>query len=99
MGQWLSQNGDSIYGTRGGPIAPHPWGVTTQKENKVYVHVLDWPDRVLLIPSLPRAVSAAYSLKDRVKLDSATNEYGLLLKLPAHADEYDTVIVLELARK
>ncbi|MGH9673234.1 MAG: alpha-L-fucosidase, partial [Bryobacteraceae bacterium] len=29
MGQWMRKNGESIYGTRGGPIAPRPWGVTT----------------------------------------------------------------------
>jgi alpha-L-fucosidase len=31
MGAWLAKFGDSIYGTRGGPLPPRPWGVTTQK--------------------------------------------------------------------
>ena len=98
MGEWLSQNGESIYKTRGGPIAPHPWGVTTQTGNRVYVHILDWPDPVLLLPSLPQEVAAAYSLKDRSKVETAKNEYGLLLKLPPRsADDYDVIVVLELA--
>ena len=98
MGEWLSKNSESIYGTRGGPIAPHPWGVTTQEGNKVYVHILDWPDPVLLLPGLPKSVAAAYTLNGHSKVETATNEYGLLLKLPAHAaDSYDTIIVLELA--
>ncbi len=97
MGQWLNQYGESIYETRGGPIAPHPWGVSTQKGNKVYVHILDWPDPVLLLPALPKEVASAYTLKDRSKVDTAKNEYGLLLKLPDRAaDDYDTVVVLEL---
>jgi alpha-L-fucosidase len=97
MGEWLSQNGESIYETRGGPIAPHPWGVTTQKGNKVYVHILDWPDPVLLLPSLRQNVAAAYLLKDHSKVETAKNEYGLLLKLPARAAaDYDTIVVLEL---
>jgi alpha-L-fucosidase len=35
VGDWLAKYGDSIYGTRGGPVAPADWGVTTQKGNKV----------------------------------------------------------------
>src|SRR5262249_55514780 len=30
MGRWLEKNGESVYGTRGGPVAPQPWGVTTR---------------------------------------------------------------------
>ena len=41
IGAWMSKNGESIYGTRAGPLAPQGWGVTTQKGNTVYVHVLD----------------------------------------------------------
>ena len=44
IGAWMAKNGEAIYGTRGGPIAPQPWGVTTRKGNRVYVHVLDAPD-------------------------------------------------------
>jgi len=47
IGQWMSTHGESIYGTRGGPVTPRPWGVTTQKGDTVYVHVLDWPDGTL----------------------------------------------------
>jgi alpha-L-fucosidase len=98
MGEWLDKNGESVYGTRGGPIAPHPWGVTTQKGNKVYVHILDWPDPVLLLPAVPKSVTSAYTLGDQKKVETATNEYGLLLKLPPHsADSCDTIVVLELA--
>ena len=34
MGEWLRKNGESIYDTRGGPITPRPWGVTTQKSER-----------------------------------------------------------------
>src|SRR5437588_5082527 len=53
VGEWLRSNGNSIYGTRGGPIKPRPWGVTTQKGGKIYVHVLDWKDELLALPKLP----------------------------------------------
>ena len=41
IGAWLDKYGQTIYGTRGGPIAPQPWGVTTQSADAVYLHVLD----------------------------------------------------------
>jgi alpha-L-fucosidase len=100
MGEWLSQYGDSIYGTRGGPIGPHPWGVTTQKENKVYVHVLEWPDTKLLLPPLPDQVTSAYALKDHSKVGFSKSGDGLLLNLPMRtAGDLDTVVVLETAAR
>jgi alpha-L-fucosidase len=100
MGEWLSQYGDSIYGTRGGPIGPHPWGVTTQKENKVYVHVLEWPDTKLLLPPLPDQVTSAYALKDHAKVEFSKSGDGLLLNLPTRtAGDLDTVVVLETAAR
>ena len=56
MGEWLDANGVSVYGTRGGPIPPRPWGVTTQRGDTVCVHGLDWPDRPLALPALGRRV-------------------------------------------
>ena len=46
IGEWMSNFGESIYGTRGGPVSPRPWGVTTQKDGTVYVHILDWNEGV-----------------------------------------------------
>ena len=40
VGKWVKQYGASVYGTRGGPLAPQSWGVTTQDAKHVYVHIL-----------------------------------------------------------
>ncbi len=52
IGAWLKINGESIYGTRAGPLEfDSKWGGSTQKENFIYVHVLHWPeDGILKIP-------------------------------------------------
>ena len=52
VGEWLAVHGESIYGSRGGPVTPRPWGVTTKKGSTVYVHVLNWQDQSLLVPSV-----------------------------------------------
>ena len=40
VGKWVKKYGASIYGTRGGPLGPQTWGVTTQDSKHVYVHLM-----------------------------------------------------------
>jgi alpha-L-fucosidase len=94
MGAWLKVNGESIYGTRGGPIPPRPWGVTTRKEKTVYLHVFDWADPQLVIPSVGE-VKRARALKGGAAVKVQESAGGLLVELPPR-DPYDTVIALEL---
>jgi alpha-L-fucosidase len=100
MGQWLSKYGDAFYGTRGGPLTPRPWGVTTQKGNKIYLHILDWPDESLVLPRISKQIKSAKFLKDGSRVEFVQNKYGFLVKIPDTArDEYDTIIEIELASK
>jgi len=101
MGQWLQRNGESIYGTRGGPIPPRGWGVTTRNANRIYVHVLDWPDPVLALPraQVPASPSRAYFLADGAAVPVTSGPDALSLRLGGRRDPLDTVVVLELAAK
>jgi alpha-L-fucosidase len=97
VGAWLARNGEGIYGTRGGPVAPHPWGVTTKKGNRVYVHVLDWPDAALLIPPIPGKVSSARVLASDRAVPFTQTDAGVVLTLPRDAmDPVDTIIALDV---
>ncbi|MBL1216760.1 MAG: hypothetical protein D8M59_04615 [Planctomycetes bacterium] len=42
IGNWLDRYGDGIYGTRGGPFKPGKWGVSTCKDNRVFVYGFNW---------------------------------------------------------
>jgi alpha-L-fucosidase len=96
MGDWLKLNGETIYGTKGGPLTAREWGVTTQKENKVYVHVLNWFDESLVIPAWGKKIKAARLFSDKTPVKFVQNEYGITLKLPKEKmDEVDTIIELE----
>lgn len=95
IGAWMTKNGDSIHGTRGGPIAPRPWGVTTRKTGKVFVHILDWPDPVLVLPRLQTPVKSARLLATGQSVATRLVDRGLLLTLPEQGrDEIDTVVEL-----
>jgi alpha-L-fucosidase len=94
IGQWLGRNGESIYGTRGGPLAPGSWGVTTQKGGKVYLHVLDWNGDLLALSKLPDFKSAKL-LVGGAAVPVTRVKGGVVLHLPQQRDDADTVIVLE----
>jgi alpha-L-fucosidase len=97
VGQWLQRYGASIYGTRGGPVAPRPWGVTTQSGDRVYVHVLDWADDDLSLPPLPRRVRAASVLFNGVSLPFREAPSGVTITLPPrNAEDVDLVVALDL---
>ena len=99
VGEWLSKYGESIYGTRGGPISPADWGVTTQKDNKIYVHVLNWTAPLLALPPIVTNVAGARSLPDGGKIEFTQNQDGVILKLaPPRTGEIDRVVVLTLAK-
>jgi alpha-L-fucosidase len=101
VGAWLEKNGETIYGTRGGPLTPRPWGVTTRKGNKVYLHILNWQDPVLAMPRMPKKVKSATFFKDGSKVEFLEHDkYGLFIRSPqGFTDENDTIVVLELAEK
>jgi len=99
LGAWLRTYGASIYGTHGGPISPRPWGVMTQRGDSVFVHVLDWSDRVLSIPSLGARVVTASMLATGTSVPVSQTDDSLTLTLPSSTgDEPDRVIVLHTSQ-
>jgi len=96
MGAWLEKNGESVYGTRGGPLRPGEWGCSTHKGNTVYVHVFEWEAGLVRLPGLERKVQSAALLNGSpVKYRQESNHIELRVK-EAHRDPIDTVVVLRL---
>ena len=97
MGDWMKEYGETIYGTRGGPFEPKPWGVSTQKENKIYVHVLDWNDPFLVLPPIPQKIRDAKIFITGQKVKYSQDKEKILLEFPAkHPSQVDMVIELEI---
>lgn len=97
MGEWLSVYGETIYGTRGGPLSSRNWGVTTQKENKIYLHILNWQDEAMVLPKFGKKVVSAKVFKDKTPVKFQENDFGINLLVPkAKFDPIDTVIEIEV---
>jgi alpha-L-fucosidase len=94
IGAFMRANGESIYGTRAGPVKPQPWGVTTAKAGRVYVHVLNMPaDGVVNVPL--KGVRGASLLDGGAPVKMTRTADGVRLNLSAdRAGPYDTVVVL-----
>jgi alpha-L-fucosidase len=98
VGQWLQKNGETVYGTRGGPMPPRPWGVTTHKGSRVFVHVLDWQDSVIAIARPAKPVKTASLFAGGAPVRFTLEKDALVLRLdPKAIDPLDTIVVLELA--
>ena len=100
VGEWLSRYGDSIYGTRGGPLPPGEWGVTTQKDDRIYVHVLRWDAPLLALAPLAKKISDAREIANGPRIQFTQNDDGVVLKIPNPSKgEVDRIIVLTVAPK
>ncbi len=97
MGRWLGDNGESIYGTRGGPVGPHNWGVTTQKGSTVYVHALEPEDEIVVLPDFGKQIVSAKLMHGGRAVTWEKQDFGTVLHLPkAIQDPIDTIVTLEV---
>jgi alpha-L-fucosidase len=99
MGQWLAKYGESIYGTRGGPFKPGEWGASTCKENKIYLHVMTWPNADLRLPAIGRNIMG-YRVLTGGKATVNQSSSGIRISMAERERQpIDTVIVLTIDRR
>ncbi|MEN8203896.1 MAG: alpha-L-fucosidase [Bacteroidota bacterium] len=101
VGKWMNTFSESIYGTSASPFPYElPWGYCTMKEEKLYLHVFQWPgDGSIELWGLNNKVKKAYMMvKPGVELNvSNEGENALSITLPETAkDDINTVVVLEI---
>jgi alpha-L-fucosidase len=87
IGEWLSVNGESIYGTTYGPVQGMASIRTTAKDKRIFVHVFDWPSAALDINGLESKVIAARWLATGQPLIFRQTEAKLAIELPARAPD------------
>ena len=100
IGQWMKVNGESIYGTKATPLPLQPWGVSTSKNNLIYLQVFHWPaDGKLIVGGLQSNVVNASLLSDADHHSfpiKRLNANDIIINVPRKApDTTNTVIVLQ----
>ena len=101
IGEWMGKNSVSIYGTSGVPFRRLSWGRATRKEDRIYLHVFDWPtDGILRVPARGEVGGAHLLVQPDRALKIEGAEDGLRVKLPAQApDRIASVVVLTGVRE
>jgi len=66
IGEWMSKNGESIYGCQAAPLPKPDWGRYTLKEDKLYAHILDRGIGPLPLVGLEGKIKSAKLLSDGV---------------------------------
>lgn len=96
VGQWVSKNSESIYGTRGSYVPPQPWGVLTAKAKAMYAHVMEQPDEAyVFIPGVKEKVSKVALLSNGSSLKFKQQAEGVFIYTTGIAwDGNDTVMKL-----
>lgn len=97
VGAWLKKNGEAIYGTTYGPVAPQPWGATTLKPGKLFLHVTECPkNHELFVPGVDAKVKKVSLLATKKTLTWKQDQQVLKITLPSPMpDELNTVVVVE----
>ncbi|MDF1575408.1 MAG: alpha-L-fucosidase [Bacteroidales bacterium] len=98
VGKWLESYGETIYGTRKGPVKPQEWGAITTKDNVLYLHILDYRGRAIELSGIdPGRIRSAVYFDDGSRADVKRTEDGITLTLPkGRVKPVDTIIVLTL---
>ena len=98
VGEWLDKNGESVYGTRGGPWKPGKDLASTRKGNAIYVHILNEETDTIELAAIPKHIVSASTLNgDDIEFTNRNNI--LVLKVPKaehQRDAGDTVVKLTL---
>ncbi len=96
VGQWMQQFGPTVYGTRGGPYKPGPWGASTCRGNRIYLHIFAWPGETLRLPAIPRIVVGSRSWTGgRARIVQIGNELRVTVP-PANRHAIDTLVELRI---
>lgn len=97
IGDWLTLNGDAIYGTTYGPIQNVSSLRTTAGPKCIYAHVFDWSPPLCTLEGVSERVLSARMLASGAPLKFRQSENKIEIEIPPVAPDPDvSVIALNL---
>lgn len=95
MGEWLQQYGESIYGTTAGHLPGQEWGVTTQKGNTEYIHILNYKDSEFTLPMDRKIKSVKEYIGGQPLKFKRNKDNSLTIQLNPHDSVIDYVLEIQ----
>ena len=95
---WLDKNKVAIYGTTASPFVYLKFGRCTRKNDKLYLHVLNWPkDGIIRLPMENTVVKASFLNNPKIKVPYKKVGKYIEFKVPAKAlDSVATVLEVKI---
>lgn len=98
IGKWMEKNGESIYGTRSTLLKPQPWGVVTEKDNKIYLHVMEKVDGGSIVLPLSLKIGSISEFASGSPLKFKRTKKDVTISLPESYD-YSLDYIIEITLK
>ncbi len=101
VGDWLRDYAATVKGTREGPVAPQPWGVSTRSADIVFLHLLEPPQAdaegwITLTGTNKLNAERIKRFASDAQVAARRNDQGQLVVRVDELADIDTVLVVEL---
>ena len=96
IGDWMNKYGETIYGTEGGPFVPNKWTASTRKDNRIFIHTLNWKGDTLIIPGLKDQIKSVSRLDGKPFAFEYEGKDLLLTAAEGDRDVLNTIFVLKM---
>jgi len=93
LGKWMTDFGETIYGTRQGPVTPRTWGVSTQKGNRIFLHILNTEDKNVLIPSLHKKIASINLYHNKQNVSFVESKLGIIITIPENLGSMPDIVM------
>ena len=93
----MRENGETIYKTTGGPVAPTDDMAFTQRGNTLYLHILNDTKELFFVEDFKSKIKSMRYYKSKEKVNHKISEYGMFIEVPNNKkDQIDTIIEIVL---
>ena len=97
IGNWLSKYGETIYKTKQGPIQPREGVVSTQLENKIFLHFINSDKNIFRFESFYEKVKSLKYFDSDANVKYSNKNNLLIVELEdKKRDSIDTIVTLVL---
>ena len=97
IGNWMGVYGETIYGTRRGPISPNDSIVSTQKDGVVFLHLLNVKGEKIELNNFNAKIKTLYNFISKEKIPYKVKGETLTIDLKNQIkDSVNTVLVLKI---
>ena len=91
IGNWMRENGETIYGTSGSPFKNQSWGTATTKGENIYLHVMSPETNAIMVPGNFDFHEVKEFSTGRPLLFTKVGEHNIIT-LPKEIDDIDFII-------